>query len=78
MTLLLRCHVWETLMQSTDPEEEIQRILDGAKREGFLSPRQVDGQVVELLSLGHHLPTAVLGGNYTLLLLQCHKEQLTD
>lgn len=47
------------MMQKTDPEEEIQGILDGAKRKGFLSPRQVDGQVVELLSLCHHLPAAV-------------------
>lgn len=50
------------LTQKTDPEKEVQRILDGAKRKGFLSPRQVNGQVVELLSLGHHLPTAASGG----------------
>ena len=40
------------------PEEEVQRVLDGSEREGVLSARQIDGQVIELLPLGHHLPTA--------------------
>lgn len=55
----------------TDPEKEIQGILDGAKQEGFLSPRQVDGQVVELLSFGHHLAaTAQWRGDRIQLMLQ--------
>lgn len=68
------------LMQKTDPEKEVQRILDGAKRKGFLSPRQVNGQVVELLSLGHHLSTAASGGgkkkksNVCFLLLERHED----
>lgn len=45
-------------MQMTHPKKEIQRILNRAKREGFLSSWEVDGQVIELLSLCHHLATA--------------------
>ena len=40
------------------PEEEVQGVLDGAEWQGVLPAGQVDGQVVELLPLGHHLPTA--------------------
>lgn len=40
------------------PEEEVQGVLDGAEGQGVLAARQVDGQVVELLPLGHHLPAA--------------------
>lgn len=40
------------------PKKEIQRVLDWAKWESFLPAWQVDGQVVELLSFGHHFTTA--------------------
>lgn len=46
-------------MKRTHAEKQIQRVLDGAERERLFSSRQVDGQVVELLSLGHHLTAAV-------------------
>lgn len=42
----------------THPEEEVQGVLDGAKRQSFLPARQIDGQVVELLPFGHRLATA--------------------
>lgn len=43
---------------SAYPEEKIQGVLNGSQREGFLSPRQVNGQVVELFALCYHFPTA--------------------
>lgn len=42
----------------THPEEEVQRVLDGPERDGLLPARQVNGQVVELLPLGHYFSTA--------------------
>lgn len=42
----------------THPEEKIQRILNRTKRESFLSTREVDGQIVELLSFCDDLTTA--------------------
>lgn len=42
----------------THPKKQIQGVLDGAKRQCLLSSRQVDGQVIELFSLVHHLATA--------------------
>lgn len=41
------------------PEEEIQRVLYGPHGKCFLSARQVDGQIIELFTLHHHLSTAV-------------------
>lgn len=56
----------------THPEEEVQRVLDGPERDGLLPARQVNGQVVELLSLGHHLATAETPHISTTSVMICH------